>query len=87
MKHNKLSKFDSSVTYVVLVGHDCTKQLSLLLLYMVLSIVGNILITNIGTQIVNHEQIVLSKQFMVDARVVNTLIMQRSLLVFRQEWV
>jgi hypothetical protein len=54
MEPNKLSIQDSFVTYVVLVGHDYTKQLSLLLLYMVLSIVGNILITNIGTQIISY---------------------------------
>jgi hypothetical protein len=59
MEHDKLSILDSFVTYVVLVGHDYTKQLSLLLLYMVLSIVGNILITCTCTQIVNHEQLVL----------------------------
>jgi hypothetical protein len=59
MEPNKLSIQDSFVTYVVLVGHDYTKQLSLLLLYMVLSIVGNILITNIGTQIVSYGPIVL----------------------------
>jgi hypothetical protein len=56
MEHNKLSILDSLVTYVVLVEHDYTKQLSLLLLYMVLSIIGNILITNIGTQIVSYGQ-------------------------------
>jgi hypothetical protein len=59
MEHDKLSILDSFVTYVVLVGHDYTKQLSLLLLYMVLSIVGNILITNIGTQIVSYGPVVL----------------------------
>jgi hypothetical protein len=59
MEHNKLSILDSFVTYVVLVGHDYTKQLSLLLLYMVLSIVGNILITCTYTQIVNQEQLML----------------------------
>jgi hypothetical protein len=60
MEHNKLSIYDSFVTYVVLVGHDYMKQLSLLLLYMVLSIVDSILITNIGTQIISHEPVVLN---------------------------
>jgi hypothetical protein len=59
MEHNKLSVLDSFVTYVVLVGHDYTKQFSLLLLYMVLSIIGSVLITNIGTQIISHEPVVL----------------------------
>jgi hypothetical protein len=44
---------------VVLIGHDYTKQLSLLLICMVDSIVGNILITNIGTQIVGYGPVVL----------------------------
>jgi hypothetical protein len=44
---------------VVLVGHDYMKQLSLLLLYMVFSIVGSILITNIGTQIISREPVVI----------------------------
>jgi hypothetical protein len=59
MEQNKLSIQDSFVTNVVLVGHDYTKQISFVLLYMVLSIVGNILITNISTQIVSHEPVVL----------------------------
>jgi hypothetical protein len=72
---------------VVLVGHDYTKQLSLLFLYMVLSIAGNVQITNIGTQLLVMSQYCSDTEFMVDSRVGNTLTMQRSLFVSRQEWV
>jgi hypothetical protein len=61
---------------VVLVGHDYTKQLSLLLLYMVLSRVGNILITNISTQIVSYGPVVIRWSITKDQTKIHLVLVQ-----------